>query len=84
MAKNKKVSFDVRTHVLVPKHAKLTQKDKNDLLKKLNITIKELPKISAKDPIIQPLNVTVGDVIKIVRPSPTAGEAVYYRCVVNE
>ena len=84
MAKKKKISFDVNTHELVPKHMILSQKDKNELLKRLNITIKDLPKISNKDPIVQTLNSNVGDIIKIIRKSPTAGEAIYYRCVVNE
>ena len=44
--------------------------------------LKELPKISKKDPAIKELNVKVRDVIKIIRKSPTAGEAVFYRGVV--
>ena len=80
----KKVKFDVNTHFLVPKHVKISQKEKKELFTKLNITIKELPKISVNDPAILNLNVEVSDVIKITRASPTAGVAIYYRGVVNE
>lgn len=83
MAK-KKIKFDVHTHVLVPKHTKVSQKEQKELFEKLNITVKQLPKIMITDPVLDGLNVVVGDVVKITRPSPTAGTAVYYRGVVNE
>jgi len=83
MAK-KKIKFDVTTHILVPKHTKLNKTDTKKLFERLNISIKELPKISIKDPTVAPLNVEPGDVVKITRPSPTAGVATYYRGVVNE
>ena len=37
--------FDVTKHILVPKHTLLTEKEKDKLLEKYHITIKELPKI---------------------------------------
>ena len=80
----KKINFDVKTHILVPKHIKISQKEKKELFNKLNITIKELPKIFVTDPVLADMNVEVGDIIKIIRQSPTAGEAIYYRGVVNE
>jgi DNA-directed RNA polymerase subunit H len=52
-------------------------------LEKYHITLKELPKISKKDPAIGHLNVKEGDVVKVVRESPTAGEAIFYRGVIN-
>ncbi len=75
--------FKVENHILVPKHLKLSDKEKKDLLEKYNITPKELPRVIKKDPAIKSLNVGPGDVIKIIRKSPTAGEAVFYRYVVN-
>ena len=68
----------------MPKHTKLSPKDLKKLFEDLRITIKELPKISVNDSAIAGLNADVGDVIKITRPSPTAGTATYYRGVVNE
>ncbi len=70
-------------HDLIPKHTKLSEKDKKDLFEKYKISLKELPKIYKGDPALQSLNVKVGDVVKIVRNSPTSGESIYYRGVVN-
>lgn len=75
---------DVTKHVLVPKHVKATEKEKKALLDKYDITEEELAKIKLDDPAIQNLKVVPGDVIKIVRHSPTAGETEFYRCVVND
>ncbi len=74
---------DVTKHVLVPKHTKLSQKDKQKVLEKYNISEAELPKISKKDPAISKLKVEAGDVIMIERPSTTAGKTVFYRVVVS-
>ncbi len=74
---------DVSKHVLVPKHIKLSEKEKKELFDKYNITLRELPKILKKDPSIKHLNLKQGNVIKIVRKSSTAEESVFYRGVVN-
>ncbi len=70
-------------HVLVPAHIKLTQKEKQELLERYNISLKELPKISKRDVAISHLNVSEGDVVKIIRKSPTAGESIFYRGVID-
>ncbi len=51
---------------------------------KYNVSLRELPKIKKDDSAISSLNVKVGDVIKIARASPTAGETVFYRGVISE
>ena len=71
-------------HDLVPEHIKLSEKEKEKILKDHNITIKELPRILKDDPAIKHLNAKVGDVIKIKRKSRTAGESIYYRVVSDE
>ncbi|MEM3374546.1 MAG: DNA-directed RNA polymerase subunit H [Candidatus Woesearchaeota archaeon] len=75
--------FDVSQHFLVPKHKKLSEKEKNELLEKYKITAKELPRISIKDPAISRLDVEVDDIIMIERQSPTAKKTVFYRRVVK-
>ena len=75
--------FDVTNHILIPKHAKVSEREKKDIFSKYNITFKELPKISVNDPAIKHLKLSSGDIVKIVRESKTAGEAVYYRGVTN-
>ncbi len=75
--------FDVTQHKLVPKHEKLSQGEVEKLYEHYNISFIHLPKITASDAAIQHLKVKAGDVIKITRPSSTAGETVYYRGVTN-
>lgn len=70
-------------HILVPKHIKLSDKEKEEVLKKYNIKVGDLPKIFLSDPALADLDVKEGDVIKIIRKSPTSGEAVYYRGVTS-
>jgi len=77
------LKFDIREHNLVPKHIVLNEQEKEELLKKYGISIRQLPRILVTDPVVKLLNAKVGDVIKIIRKSETAGETVYYRVVVK-
>ena len=79
----KKTTFDVTKHLLVPKHVKLSDNEKIALLKKYKITLRELPRISMKDPAIINMKLSTNDVIKIIRLSNIAGESVFYRRVVK-
>lgn len=85
-SKKKAVAKDISKleHYLVPVHEKLSDKQKEDLFKRYNITIKELPKIFIEDPAIRHLDIKTNDVIKITRKSPTAGEIIFFRGVINE
>ena len=73
-----------RQHILVPKHKKLSEKEKKDILEKYHITENELPTIMKSDPALAGMDVEVGDVIMIERSSPTAGRTVFYRGVIGE
>ena len=53
-------------------------------LNEFNCKPTELPLIYVKDPAILGLGVKPGDMIKITRHSPTAGESLYYRYVVED
>ncbi len=75
--------FNVKDHVLVPKHSKLSEAEKKVLFEKYSLDLRDLPKIFLSDPAIVELNVAEGDIVKIVRKSFTAGETVFYRRVVN-
>ncbi len=75
--------FEVTQNFLVPPHEKISEKEKKEVLEKFNIVAAQLPKISAKDPAIKSLELKPGDVVRIKRKSHTAGEAVYYRVVVD-
>lgn len=76
--------FKIENHILVPKHSKIGKEEIAALCKEFNITIKELPRITHKDPAIASLNVKENDVIKIERKSPTAGTSVFYRRVTRD
>lgn len=78
-----KTAYDVTKHILVPKHAKASEKEVKEVLEKFHITELQLPRILVSDPAIQHLDVKEDDIIKITRPSPTAGETTFYRRVVT-
>ena len=73
---------DIRKHTLIPKHVKLSEKEKEEVLKKYKATIDDFPRILKRDAALQGINVKFGDMIKIVRKSSTAGHTVFYRVVV--
>ena len=78
-----KETFNISEHFLVPNHVKLTEEEKKALLEKYNISINQLPEMFASDPAIAPLNAQVGEVIDVVRKSPTTGETHFCRVVIN-
>jgi DNA-directed RNA polymerase subunit H (RpoH/RPB5) len=67
-------------HILQPKHTKLSEKEAEELLKKLNVSRAQIPKILMNDPAL-PEGVEIGNVIKIERRSEEK-TSVYYRVVV--
>ena len=69
-----KKKFQLDEHILIPKHEVLKDKDKEILFEKYHISAKELPKILKNDPAIKALNAKPGDIIKISRNDPTAGD----------
>ena len=73
----------VPDHVYVPKHEIMTIKEAEEILKKFNCMPTELPLIFVNDPAILGLGIKPGDMIRITRKSPTAGESIYYRYVVE-
>lgn len=80
--------LDIRSHILVPEHILLADDERESVLEKYQISIDNLPKILIKDPAIRNLGtaespIVPGDIIKIVRRSPTAGTAIAYRVVVQ-
>jgi DNA-directed RNA polymerase subunit H len=79
----KKNQILVPDHVYVPKHEIISKKEAEEVLKKYNCKPTELPLIFVNDPAILGLGVKPGDMIKIIRKSPTAGQSYYYRYVVE-
>ncbi|ABL87882.1 DNA-directed RNA polymerase, subunit H [Pyrobaculum islandicum DSM 4184] len=71
-----KASLGVKEVVKIPKE------EAKELLKQLRLKPWQLPWIRSSDPLAQSIGAKPGDVLKIVRESPTAGEFVVYRLVV--
>jgi len=76
-------SFNIFEHYLVPKHEILSPEEKKDVLKKYRVEPYQFPLIKTSDPIAKVIGARFGDLIRIVRKSPTAGEYVSYRYVVE-
>lgn len=75
--------IDISKHELVPKHEIVTEEEKKEIVEKYG-SLKNLPRIYSTDPQVRILNAKPGDVIKITRKSETAGEAIYYRIVIEK
>jgi len=75
-------SIDIFQSDLVPEHVVLNPTEKEELLKKFNISIKQLPRIKKYDPAVVALKAEKGDVIRIKRNDPNMGKYYYYRVVV--
>ncbi|MCX8172093.1 MAG: DNA-directed RNA polymerase subunit H [Archaeoglobaceae archaeon] len=73
----------LQEHVLVPKHEILKESEAEELLKLLGVSKEQLPKIKANDPIVKEIGAKPGDVIKIIRKSPTANFSIFYRLVIE-
>jgi len=71
-------------HYLVPPHEIVPKDDHDVLMKSMYVTQKsQFPLIRYhEDPITRVIGATPGDIIKITRPSPSAGEYVVYRVCV--
>jgi DNA-directed RNA polymerase I, II, and III subunit RPABC1 len=68
--------------VLVPKHIKITEEEIKLVMEKHYIVTKSIfPVMNRDDPIARYLNLSSGDVCKIIRKSPTSGEYISYRVV---
>lgn len=79
----KEESFNIFDHELVPEHILLSKEEAQKLLNTYRVKPFQLPKIKDTDPAVKALNAKPGDIIKIIRKSPTAGVAEYYRYVVK-
>jgi len=74
----------INDHEAVPEHRKLDEDEIEEVLERYDTKKNNLPKIERTDAALKNKdNIEVGDVIEILRDSPTAGESVYYRRVVE-
>jgi DNA-directed RNA polymerase subunit H len=78
-----KQQLDILKHKLVPSHIIISEDEAKELFEKFKITPDQLPKILNTDPTSISIGAKPGQIIKIIRKSLTAGEAVAYRFVVE-
>lgn len=73
--------MSILKHDLVPAHRILSQKEKEKLLDKYNISKFQLPIIKIKDSVIKNLEPRAEDVVEIKRKGPLGGYTYFRRIV---
>jgi DNA-directed RNA polymerase subunit H (RpoH/RPB5) len=77
--------LDPRDHVLVPPHRRLRPDEEAAVLRRHHVASKAALQhiVFHADPVARFMGLVPGDVVEIVRPSPTAGEFTNYRTCVE-
>jgi len=76
-------AFDIFEHKPVPKHEILAPEEGKQILAQYRVQPYQLPQIKASDPAVKAIGAKPGDILRIIRKSPTAGEHLAYRYVVE-
>ncbi len=74
--------FNPSEHKLVPNHEILSEEDLKKVLIEYNIEREQLPKIRVTDPAAIAIKAKIGDVVRVIRKSSTAGKSDFFRLVI--
>ena len=75
-----RLQYNVTEIALVPNHTVLSQKEADEVKVKYNIQEdSQIPGISRFDPVAQAIGMRPGDLCRIIRPSKTAVNTLFYR-----
>ena len=75
-------SFKIFDHDFVSKHELLSAEEREQILTEYKMEPYQLPRIRASDPAVIAVGGIPGDMVKVIRKSPTAGKYIAYRYVV--
>ncbi|MGC8974667.1 MAG: DNA-directed RNA polymerase subunit H [Thermoprotei archaeon] len=79
---SEKPKFKILEHELVPKHEVLKPEEAIEVLRSLGVRPEQLPYLRASDPVARAIGARPGDIVRVIRKSPTAGRIVAYRFVI--
>ena len=75
--------INITKHVLVPQHEVLNDEEKRALLARYKLKDSQLPRVQKKDAVARYYGLTAGQVMKMTRPSETAGRYCTHRLCVG-
>ena len=74
------LQYNPARHQLVPRHTRVPKASEHEVLRRYRVTNRfQLPLILQGDVMARYLGLEHGDIVRVERPSPTAGVAVVYR-----